>query len=194
MQKNYFIPFLIILSFFLGFVLNEDVAGGGRLDLPTFYSNFLLLKNNTFFSVPWKDFISSGFPLHHLIVANVIFFSNDIFFLKLFTFLVSIFCILIFSAILKLKYEVKENFNPSLILISVIPLLSPYFRTSAFWGLEENTCYFFFLVSVYFYLNKKFDYYKYLAIFFSICTVLVRQSFFFIHYFYFFITLIFQKL
>ena len=194
MQKNYFISFLIIISFFLGFALKEDVAGGGRLDLPTFYSNFLLIKNNTFFSIPWKDFISSGFPLHHLIVANVIFFSNDIFFLKLFTFLISIFCILIFSAILKLKYEVKENFNPSLILISVIPLLSPYFRTSAFWGLEENTCYFFFLVSVYFYLNKKFDYYKYLAIFFSICCVLVRQSFFFYPLFLFFYYINFSKI
>lgn len=53
---------------------------------------------------------------------------------------------------------------------------------------------FFFLVSVYFYLNKKFDYYKYLAIFFSICTVLVRQSFFFYPLFLFFYYINFSKI
>ena len=186
MPKNFYLSILIIVSFILGFFFNEDVAGGGRLDLPIFYNNFLLIKNNNFFSIPWQEYISSGFPLHHVLMANIIFFSNDIFFLRFFSFLISLFCILTLYSILKLKYEINERFNSTIFLISVTFLLSPYFRTSGFWGLEENTCYLFFLISTYFYLNKNCSYYKYLAILFSILTVLIRQSFLFFPLFLFF--------
>jgi hypothetical protein len=196
LKKNY-LSILIIVSFILGFFLNEDVAGGGHLDLPIFYKNFLIIKNNNFFLIPWNEYVSSGLPLHHLLVANIIFFSENIFFLKFFSFILSLFCILIFYKILKLKYEIHEHFNSSVLLISVIPLLSPYFRTSGFWGLEENTCYLFFLISAYFFLNKNCNSYNYLAILFSIFTVLIRQSFvfwpLFLFLYYFNFTKIFSK-
>ena len=195
-KKNY-LSILIIVSFILGFFLNEDVAGGGHLDLPHYYKNFLIIKNNNFFLIPWNDYVSSGLPLHHILVANIIFFSENIFFLKFFSFILSLFCILIFYKILKLKYKINDHFNSSVLLISVTPLLSPYFRTSGFWGLEENTCYLFFLISIYFYLNKNCNYYKFLAILFSIFTILIRQSFvfwpLFLFLYYFNFTKIFSK-
>ena len=194
MQKKFYLSILIILSFILGFFFNEDVAGGGHLDLPLFYSNFLLIKNSNFSSIAWHDYISSGFPLHHLLVAYIFFFTEDIFFLKIFSFLISLLCILIFYSILKLKYKISERFNSSIILISVTPLLSPYFRSSGFWGLEENTCYLFFLISILFYLKKNCNYCKYLAILSSTCAVLIRQPFIFWSLYLFFYYFNFNKI
>lgn len=194
MQKKFYLSILIILSFILGFFFNEDVAGGGHLDLPLFYSNFLLIKNSNFSSIAWHDYISSGFPLHHLLVAYIFFFTEDIFFLKIFSFLISLLCILIFYSILKLKYKISERFNSSIILISVTPLLSPYFRSSGFWGLEENTCYLFFLISILFYLKKNCNYCKYLAILSSTCAVLIRQPFIFWSLYLFFYYFNFHKI
>jgi len=194
LQKKFYLSILIILSFILGFFFNEDVAGGGHLDLPLFYSNFLLIKNSNFSSIAWHDYISSGFPLHHLLVAYIFFFTEDIFFLKIFSFLISLLCILIFYSILKLKYKISERFNSSIILISVTPLLSPYFRSSGFWGLEENTCYLFFLISILFYLKKNCNYCKYLAILSSTCAVLIRQPFIFWSLYLFFYYFNFHKI
>jgi len=194
LQKKFYLSILIILSFILGFFFNEDVAGGGHLDLPLFYSNFLLIKNSNFSSIAWHDYISSGFPLHHLLVAYIFFFTEDIFFLKIFSFLISLLCILIFYSILKLKYKISELFNSSIILISVSPLLSPYFRSSGFWGLEENTCYLFFLISILFYLKKNCNYCKYLAILSSTCAVLIRQPFIFWSLYLFFYYFNFHKI
>ena len=177
--KN-FISLLIVITFVLGFIFQEDVAGGGHMDIVPFYNNFLIIKNNSFFSIPWSNYISTGFPLHHIIVGNVIFFSENIFFLKLFSFLISFLCIVVFLNILNLKYKIKDTVNSSVLLVSVIPLLSPYFRTSGFWGLEENTCYLFFLISVYYFLNSKKYYYKYFSIFFAFLCILIRQTFVFL--------------
>ena len=174
------ISLLIIITFILGFVFREDLAGGGHLDIIPFFNNFLIIKNNSFFSIPWNDYISSGFPLHHIIVGNVIFFSENIFLLKLFSFLISFLCILVFYNILNLKYKIKYSLNSSILLISVIPLLSPFFRTTGFWGLEENTCYLFFLISIYYFFNRKTDYYKYFSVFFAFLCILIRQTFVFL--------------
>ena len=73
--------------------------------------------------------------------------------IQLFTFFLSLICVLIFYKILQKKYYEIKNHNHIFLLISVIPLLSPYFRTSAFWGLEENIAYFFFLLAGYFYFK-----------------------------------------
>lgn len=177
--KN-FISLLIVITFVLGFIFQEDVAGGGHMDIVPFYNNFLIIKNNSFFSIPWSNYISAGFPLHHIIVGNVIFFSENIFFLKLFSFLISFLCIVVFLNILNLKYKIKDTVNSSVLLVSVIPLLSPYFRTSGFWGLEENTCYLFFLISIYYFLNNKKYYFKYFSIFFAFLCILIRQTFVFL--------------
>lgn len=80
LMKKFLAPLLIIITFILGFVFKEDVAGGGHVDIVPFYNNFLIIKNNSFFSIPWNNYISAGFPLHHLIVGNVIFFSENLFF------------------------------------------------------------------------------------------------------------------
>jgi hypothetical protein len=62
-----------------------------------------------------------------------------------------------------------------------MPMLSPFFRTSAFWSLEENIGYFFFALTILFYLKsideKK---YEYLAILFSCLSFYARQNYAFL--------------
>jgi hypothetical protein len=66
-------------------------------------------------------------------------------------------------------------------LICCLPLLSPYFRTSAFYGLEENFAYLLLLLSTYFFYSyKKPKYFRYLAIFFSSLAFYARLNYAFL--------------
>ena len=93
---------------------------------------------------------SSRPPLVYILNAYFNPFSNSkesyitsIFFFSIFTFIS-------FFSTLKKRYD-KELDNSSIILVSSIILLSPYFRTSSYWGLEENFGLFTSLISVFFF-------------------------------------------
>ena len=47
-RVSFFLFLVILLSFFLGFFLNENSAGGGPLDFKAEWKNHLLLKENIF--------------------------------------------------------------------------------------------------------------------------------------------------
>jgi hypothetical protein len=186
--SNYFerlLIFLIYLSFFCGFFNYEDAAGGGKIDLNHVYHNIQLFKNNNFFNITWDQYDSTSLPLYYLITKYLIPF-NDIFVFKLFTFFLSLCSIFFFYKILKIKF----GSNNGILLASSIPLLSPYFRTSAFWGIEENIAYFFFLISSFFFLkNIKDPRYSLIAIIAACLTFYARQNYAFlviIFFFYFF--------
>jgi len=178
----YKIIIFIIFSFFIfGFFIKEDAAGGGENDFVFhIYNNIILFKNFDFLDIPWGSYDSSSLPLYYLITKYLILSKNP-FIYKLFTFFLSLGCVLIFYKILKKKYNELHNHNHIFLLIATIPLLSPYFRTSAFWGIEENIAYFFFLLTGYFYfkdLKKKFN--LFLLIFFASVTFYGRQNYAFL--------------
>ena len=135
----YKIIFFFLFSFFtFGFIIQEDAAGGGKNDfIFHIYNNIKLFKNYNFFDIPWNYYDSSSLPLYYLITKYLIPLKEPLVF-KLFTFFLSLICIYIFYKILKKKYEELSKHNHIFLLIAITPLLSPYFRTSAFWGLEEN--------------------------------------------------------
>jgi hypothetical protein len=185
-NKNYklicrFIFFLILIFFFYGFFIQEDASGGGQNDFTLhIYNNILLFKNYDFLDIPWSLYDSSSLPLYYLITKYLIPLKDPYIF-KLFTFFLSLISVLIFYKILKKKYYEIKNHNHIFLLISVIPLLSPYFRTSAFWGIEENIAYFFFLLAGYFYfkdLKKPINFF--LLIFFASITFYGRQNYAFL--------------
>lgn len=170
---------LIFFTFFLGFIFQENAAGGGVIDFEHIYNNFLLFKNYNFFEIPWQFYSSSTLPLYYLI-ANLLIPENP-FFLKFFSFIISIFCIFILLKNLKLKYNISKDYARNLLLICCLPLLSPYFRTSAFYGLEENFAYLLLLLSTYFFYSyKKPEYFRYLAIFFSSLAFYARLNYAFL--------------
>ena len=145
-----FISFLTYLSFFLGYFFQENSAGGGLIDFKHISNNILLFNNNKFFDIDWTKYESTSLPIYYLIIKTLNIF--DFFKIGLFNLFISLLTILIFfRSLINIiqRYNLKID-NTILFAISSLPLLSPYFRTSTFWMLEENIGYLFMLLSIFF--------------------------------------------
>jgi hypothetical protein len=151
---SYFLVALATLSYIFGFYFNENAAGGGGFkgDITLIYRNVqLFIENDIITAATHFDYASSRLPgiyifhkLFNPFVENVESYRKSVFFIS---FLLPI---LLF---LSLKKTFKETSTSSLLLISSTVFLSPYFRTSAFWGLEENISLIFVLLT---YLSIKY--------------------------------------
>jgi hypothetical protein len=173
--------FFIITSYFLGFIIKEDSSGGGQVDYAAIINNFKLFQESDLLKIDWSRYISSSLPIYYIISKYIIPTNYSFFFYSgYFSFFISISAILITYKCLCIKNKI-QSFNWEVLLIAVIPMLSPFFRTSAFWSLEENIGYFFFALTILFYLRsideKK---YEYLAILFSCLTFYTRQNYAFL--------------
>ena len=186
---------LIILAIFIfciGFYIGENSAGAGTYDgdfknvwinLNTFLNNTILEGINLTASGDPNIYKSSRTPL--IYILNKIFnpFTNTKFEFVLSVFFLSFVVPLLFYFSIRKKFK---NIDISLsVLISSIILISPYFRTSAYWGLEENYGLIAVLTSFIFFQkifyekqkrnNIKFLYY-FLLIFFSSSCVYLDQK------------------
>ena len=130
---------LVITSFFFGFYLDESSFGAAGYDgdFEHIYTNLeFFLKNDLATSLSNPEYHDSRPPttyiLHELLnpfTESKINFRRSVFFISLSVPILFYFC-------LKQKFNDKENLL--LILLSSTIFLSPYFRTSSFWGLQEN--------------------------------------------------------
>ena len=190
---KYFSFFLIILSissYFIGFKYSENSAGGGPADYIHVWSNLQTFLNNSIVdgvhltaTYDSETYLSARTPLVYIFhklfnpfVGNEILFKRSVFFMS---FLVPI----LFYLSLKEKFRKEENLL--LALISSVIFLSPYFRTSSYWALEENFSFIALLISFLF-LNKFLrngnslwqNYYQlFLTVFFSSACVYFDQKF-----------------
>ena len=137
---------LSILSFFIGFIYGENSAGAGSLDgdfsnvwknLQTFLNNDIVaaLKFTADFD-PENFYMSGRTPLLYIFhkLFNPFVESKTIFIRSVFV--LSLSAPVLFYLCLRQKFKNEESLL--LILISTTICLSPYFRTSSYWGLEEN--------------------------------------------------------
>ena len=172
---------LIYLSFVSGFTLNEDSSGGGFIDLKHIYKNFLLFKQNTLFQIPWDQYESTALPLYYLISSFFLKGTNPEI-LKIFNIPITILSVIFFFKIIKCKYKGISSLDAN--LFSSLLLLSPYFRTTSFWGLEENIGILFLLICLFFFINinnkKNIDYKLFFCIFFCCLTFYTRQNYVFL--------------
>ena len=152
MKKNIYYRFtaaililLSISSFFIGFIYEENSAGAGGLilgDFPTLWKNLqIFLNNDITTALNFTNDLDSGYkssrtPLLYILhaylnpfVENKVSFFRSVFIISLTGPILFYFC---------LKQKFKGHDNLLLILVSSILFLSPYFRTSSYWGLEEN--------------------------------------------------------
>jgi len=180
---------IIIISYALGFYLNEDSAGGGRHD----YINHewgtikLFIQNDLVVALNSILYESSRTPLFY-IISKYIPSNNDIDNLRFFWFSFS--TIIPFLLYYTLKLIPHKELNKSFIFIfSCVILINPYFRTNAYWPSSENLQIFFVLLSLLFYLiliNKndksKFNLYFFssVSIFFAYCAFYTDQKAFFL--------------
>jgi len=147
---KFFSIFLILFSvifFFYGFISEENAAGAGGFsgDFSNSWNNLQIFLNNDLLNAinssgntleEKTKYISSRPPLIWILnkflnpfTDNQIDWLRSIFFFSLLVPLLFYYC-------LKIKFKNTDNYK--LILLSSTILFSPYFRTSSYWGLEEN--------------------------------------------------------
>ena len=150
LKDNYkILSFLLILlstsSFFLGFYLDENSAGGGSYvgDWVFAWSNLQSFLNNDIFTaikitsgVNIEEYGSNRPPLLYMLHKLFNPFAESEIGYRRSVFIISLAIPILFYFCLKQKFK-KEN-NLTLLLIASTVFLSPYYRTSAYWGLEEN--------------------------------------------------------
>ena len=145
----------VIVIFFLGFFLNEDSAGGGKIDLIEHeWGNLILFKDTPLIeALTSMSYESSRTPLF-LIFHKYNFFIKDILDLRITTFIFGILIFILYIMCLKKIFKDKENFF--IILVSSLILLSPYFRSSVYWANQEHLSIFFLILSLIF-LHSSLD-------------------------------------
>ena len=143
-KKNYkhlsfILIFLSIFSFFLGFYLDENSAGGGSYigDWSFLWPNLQLFINNDLnTAITHENFLTNRPPLLYMLHALLNPFVDNQITYRRSVFAISLIVPILFYFCLKKKFSKEENLL--LLLIASFIFLSPYFRTSSFWGLEEN--------------------------------------------------------
>jgi hypothetical protein len=158
--------FMIITSFIVGFFIRENSAGAGGFngDFSHVWKNLQTFKNNTLIDsikiTAKKDsnlneenyFQGTRPPLIYIFQSiNPLIFSQNSFFINVF--FISIFCFLFFLIVIKNIYSDQDKLT--VLLISSLLLISPYFRTSGFWALEENYAIFTTIITSFFLIKFK---------------------------------------
>lgn len=168
---------VIIISYFLGFYFNENSIGSGGYqgDLVWIWKNFEIFKNEELTqAIKSKDFFGNRSPLLYILNVYLNPFINNIDTYRLSTTLFSLAAPLILFFCLKEKFQnLKEEF---IILFSLLILLSPFYRSSAYWGMEIQYGIITSLLSIFFLLKnnklKESSYrYIFLSTFFSSITI-----------------------
>jgi hypothetical protein len=131
--------FLSFSSFFLGFYLDENSAGGGSYvgDWVFAWPNLqIFLNNDILTAINHEDLLTNRTPLLYILHKLFNPFAGDKIGYRISVLIISLAIPVMFYFCLKQKF--KNESNLLLILLSSIIFLSPYYRTSSYWGLEEN--------------------------------------------------------
>ena len=191
--------FIPILSYAFGFYFDENSAGMGEYagDSDWIRKNIdIFLTNNLKDAILHPDFFGNRSPLIYIINKYLNPFYSDFEKYRFTVFIISITTPIIFYHFLKIKfYSIDKRV---LFLISSLIYLSPYYRTSGYWGLNENYGIFAAVLSFLFFekfilsKNKKI-FFLFLNIFFSSLAVYFDLKLLIIPL-YFFLTVIFLNI
>ena len=102
-----FLFLVILLSFFLGFFLNENSAGGGPLDFKAEWKNHLLLKENIFAFIYDHNYHESKLPLFAITIIKFFPFISSKFDFRLAVFFFSFIFFYLFYLNLKKNSHIK---------------------------------------------------------------------------------------
>jgi len=128
-----------VLYFFLGFYLDENTAGAGgpNGDIFHIWNNLNIFINNDIVgSIIHPKYYDSRLPVAYLMHEFLNPFIDTKMEFRISVLIISLIVPILFFLCLKRKFKKSETLL--LLLISSTVFLSPYFRTSAYWGLEEN--------------------------------------------------------
>ena len=177
---KFFLYAFLYLSLITGFVLDENSSGGALYDfkiiieaVKSFSINLISTYEN------YNSFTISHYPYYYIFLAFLFKLTGSVTFIKLTVLHLSLFLPLVFYQILKFKYPSNKKY------IAFVPgllFLSPFFRSSAIWALNDNLALIFFSLSILYFLkalysekkDKTFRYVLY-NLFFIVCATYTRQ-------------------
>ena len=142
-----FVSILILSSYFFGFYLDEDAAGGGKVDfVKKEWGNINLFLNSKISSALADPAYASGrTPLYLIINKFNPFIKN------MEQFRISY---LVFATTIPILFFIflKKNFKSislnAVVFLSSILMVSPFFRTMSFWADQEGLAIFFLLLAL----------------------------------------------
>lgn len=149
----YSLVFFNIISFSLGFYYLEE-HGASLLDAELHTYPAIDGFKNSFLKniIDYGKYGENSYPLHHLIFAFLNPFEVGSISFRLLSCFWSSLILVFFFLILSNRFSFD---NSEKIFFTSLLLLSPYFRTSAFWGMTENTGLLFMALSILFYNKLK---------------------------------------
>lgn len=154
-KKIFFYSIIITItsSYFIGFFFREISNGAGNTDLQ--YHIWLLVNDfkNDFYGT-LKNYLSyreATFPFFHITQAFLNPFKSKVIYYCFFNTVFNLLILFIFLIFLKQRKIIENEENKSVILIVTLLLLSPWFRSSSFWGMTENFSLFFLIPTLIFF-------------------------------------------
>ena len=149
-KKNIFFFYLLLyLTLLVGFFFQENSTGGAEFDFRIISKAIISFSNDLEYTLEnYHLFEISHFPFYYIFLS---FFYNDylnFFLIKIIILHLSLFLPFIFYKLLSFNFQ-----NKYLIYIPGILFLSPSYRTSAVWGLNDNIALIFFSLSISFFTS-----------------------------------------
>ena len=149
-KSHYFFLFLYI-TLLIGFLYDENTSGGAAYDFS------IISKAVVSFSLNYQetlknyyDFSISHYPYYYIFLSFLYGIFDSFYVVELIILHISLILPFVFYKILKIKFGVK---NIYVFYLPGILFLSPYFRTSAVWALNDNIALIFFSLSIFYYLK-----------------------------------------
>jgi hypothetical protein len=150
-RKVHFFYLFLYGTLLVAFFLGENSTGGAEYDSQIAFrvvKAFSLNLISTFEN--YNVYEISHYPFYYIFLSQILKFSESIFVTKFIVFHLNLFLPFIFYKIIKFLYGVKNKY---LIYLPGIIFLSPSFRASSIWGLNDNIALIFFSLSILFYLK-----------------------------------------
>ena len=147
---SYFLILLVLLSYFFGFYIREISNGAGHVDLELHIWLIINDLRQDYFETirNYHSYSEPTFPFFHTFQSFLNPATTSIFYCLNNT-IFNLIIIFIFYKFLKLK-KIEFDNNFLIILVPYVILLSPWFRSSSYWGMTENFPFFFLIPSLYF--------------------------------------------
>ena len=193
---NYLYILIIFTSFIIGFYYNENSSGGATIDSSYALINFKIFLSYDLEDLPWEIYSSSALPLFYLIL-DLIFSEATKLNMILANMCFSIIAIFYYFKIISMKFDKSIIDKTYIFLYALLILLSPYFRSSNYWGLEEILGILLLILTFYnflLYKDKKSNLHIICVILFSSLAFYTRQSYIFLIAFIFFQLFNFKKI
>lgn len=133
----YVVLFVLLASFFAGYFLHEGKTSPAHWDLTVYHIPAIQAFQSQPLSIALKDYPSATTPLFHLLSAfGPVRYDHSAYYLA--STVLSAIVVAIFAVMLAQRFGYGRAQRTAAILFASFLLISPYYRTQAFWPSTDN--------------------------------------------------------